>query len=333
MGKKNVALFTCTNGYGHIKRLLLLSEALNYSGVNTVLFTPKSCAKLIAKKEGISTFNIVDFDTHTRKQDWLDESATKWIKLAPNLSKFDIVVSDNLIEILYIRPDAWLSGSFFWHDALDCFPVNLKEQSLALLKKYKPKMISSKLFTSDQLKAHVELYEVGLYSSNLFYNSSDSKKDALIACGFGGAVKNEASRFVANLAKEEKTNFNQVWVEPDILPINHPDWMIPATFTEEMYKKILVSIIRPGVGTITNSLSTGARIFPFFEYENFEMTLNASKIYSAGIADKTFSIAEAWSQAEKYRVNYDLQKIHNKKLKFLDFDGANQAAKIILSES
>jgi hypothetical protein len=332
MERKNVALFTCTNGYGHIKRLLLLSEALSASGANPVLFAPISTAELIAKTEGITTFEIVDFNTQTNKENWFDGSATKWIKFAPNLSEFDIVISDNLIEILLIRPDAWLSGSFFWHDALNHFPEYLKKKSLALLKKYRPKMISSELFTSDQLKINTELYEVGLYASNFLDSSSVIKTDALIACGVGGSVKKEALEFVANLAKKGTTKFNQVWVEPEILPSNYPDWMTPASFTREMYQKILVAIIRPGVGSITSSLSTGSRIFPFYEYENLEMSFNASKLYSSGVADATSLISEAWHQAELYRIDNDLQKTHLKKLKNFDFEGASQAAKIILSE-
>ncbi len=331
MGKKNVALISCTNGYGHIRRLLILSQALKQCGANPVLFAPLLSAKILSEKEGIVIPEIVDFDTFTNKENWLNGLATDWVKFSPSFSSFDIVISDNLIEILCIRPDAWLSGSFFWYEDLNNFPNELKKKSLDLLTRFKPKMISSKLFTSHEIKNRTELFEVGLYAQDNLVTNEKNKNDALIACGMGGSIKNQIREFVKSLAFREKNKFNRVWVEPDMIPSNHPEWMVPATFTHEMYQNILVALIRPGVGTITNSLLAGARIFPFYEFENNEMEFNASRIHSFGVADNTSVINEAWNKAELYRIDKELQQEHFKNLKNLDFDGAKQAANIILS--
>ena len=53
MQKKSVALVACSNGYGHIKRLLFLAESLFMAGANPTLFADRSSAELIAKKEQI----------------------------------------------------------------------------------------------------------------------------------------------------------------------------------------------------------------------------------------------------------------------------------------
>lgn len=328
-----IALFACSNGYGHIKRLLLLANALSKYGANPILFAPESSALSLAKKEGIKNIEIINFNSNTTKENWLDNSATEWTKFAPNLSEFDIVISDNLIEILNIRPDAWLSGSFFWHTVLTNFPLEIKQESLSLLKKYRPKMISSKLFTSDYLKKYTDLYEVGLYSSRMLNIIPTHKTDALIACGAGLNIGFEIEKFVNNIAKNEKSHFKRVWVEPEFLPVNPPSWMLPATFNDEMYQHILVSIIRPGVGTISNSLSAGSRIFPFYENDNLEMKFNAVRIFNAGFADDTSLIKNAWNQAILYSLDKNKQKEHYQNLGQLNFDGANEAAKIILNKS
>ena len=331
MEKKNVALIACTNGYGHIRRLLILSQALKQCGANPVLFAPLLSAKILSEKEGIVIPEIVDFDTFTNKENWLNVTAVDWVKSAPSFSDFDIVISDNLIEILHIRPDAWLSGSFFWYEDLNNFSNELKKKSLDLLTRFKPKMISSSLFTSQEIKNRTELYEVGLYAQDNLVINEKNKHDVLIACGMGGSIKKQAREFVKLLATKEKNKFQRVWVESDIIPSNHPEWMVPATFTNEMYQNILVALIRPGVGTITNSLLAGARIFPFYEFENKEMKLNVSRIHSFGVADNTSVINDAWNKAELYRIDNQLQQEHCKSLKNLDFDGAKQAANIILS--
>ena len=90
MGKKNVALIACTNGYGHIKRLLILSQALKQCGANPILFAPLLTAKILSEKEGILTPEIVDFDTLTNKKNWLNGTAFDWLKSAPNFSDFDL---------------------------------------------------------------------------------------------------------------------------------------------------------------------------------------------------------------------------------------------------
>ena len=95
MENKNVALIACTNGYGHIRRLLILSQALKECGLTPVLFVPLLPTKIIAKKEGIVIPEIVDFDTFTKKENWLNGTAVDWLKFAPSFSDFDIVISDN----------------------------------------------------------------------------------------------------------------------------------------------------------------------------------------------------------------------------------------------
>lgn len=331
MQKKSVALIACTNGYGHIKRLLLLSESLIALGSSPTLFAPKKLTELIASKEKISNFKIVDFNSHTAKENWLNGSAVEWIKLIPDLSEFDIVVSDNLVEVLLIRPDAWLCGSFFWHDAIERFPSSLKKQSVELLKKYNPKMISSELFTSDQLDENTKLFEVGLFCGNIPRVNLNHKTDALIACGMGGSVKKEALKFTKRLANINKVNFKRVWIESDIIPMDRPNWMIPATFTSGMYEKIKVAIIRPGVGTITNSLLAGAKIFPFYENDNFEMNFNTIKIHMAGVASLTQNLNDAWNESHLFVESAEMQKKFEEDVRKIDFNGAHQAALLILN--
>jgi hypothetical protein len=332
MRPKQIALFACTNGYGHIKRLLLLSHALQRKGVQPTLFAPSISTKFLAKKEGISIPFLVDFDTNTAQYSWLNGLATDWIKKAPNLSKFDAVISDNLLEILKIRPDAWISGSFFWHASLKDFPYDLKQNSLDLLRKYKPKVISSKIFTSDEVKKHTDLYEVGIYTNsnrNLTVDI-DKKNDLLIACGKGGYVIDQARKFMKTFLLQKEIGFNKVWVEPDIIPDNPPDWMFPANFSTEMYQSTLAAIVRPGVGTISNLIESGARIFPFYEIKNKEMNFNASRIKLFDLGEHTSSIEEAWISAKNYRSNKKLKiQQMNSSIK-VDKDGANQAANIIL---
>ena len=123
----NVALISCSNGYGHIRRLLLLSQELISKSNHVVLFAPLNFVKNIIETTGIHHCpDVVDFDTETNIDRWLYGEKFDWHKRIPSLENFDIVVSDNLIDVLEVRDDAWLSGSFFWHEIIHNFPIKLK---------------------------------------------------------------------------------------------------------------------------------------------------------------------------------------------------------------
>ncbi len=308
-----------------------MAHALDENGASPTLFAPLRAVELLIKSEGVVCPKIVDFDTHTNKKDWLSGTANNWIKLIPDLSNFDIVISDNLVEVLLIRPDAWISGSFFWHESLKYSSEDMKNDSLKLLCKYKPRVISSEFFTSNEVRHNTRLFEVGLYAAQTFNRKQNDKKDVLIACGKGGSVKTQTREFVKFIATKEKTRFHRVWVEPDILPHKYPDWMMPAKFTHEMFQSVLAAVIRPGVGTVTNSLLSGARIFSFYESDNNEMKLNASRVQLYKVGEDASTIDSAWHQAELFVVDKKSQLEHFKTVKNININGAQQAAHIILN--
>ena len=55
----------------------------------------------------------INFDTNTTINDFLSGISRDWIFKINSLDQYDFVISDNLIEILEIRKDAWIIASFF----------------------------------------------------------------------------------------------------------------------------------------------------------------------------------------------------------------------------
>ena len=106
--------------------------------------------------------------------------------------------------------------------------------------------------------------------------------------------------------------------------------MMPANFTSQMYNNVLAVVIRPGVGTVTNSLIAGARVFSFYETGCCEMRENAQKITEAGYGFNASSIEEAWESAITYATNHNAQNRHFYRLKELNVGGAEEAANILL---
>jgi hypothetical protein len=295
-------------------------------GVTPVLIASQSAATKLSKSMGLKLPKVIDFESRTEISNWLDGSAKNWYKKLPNLDKFDRVISDNLLEILYIRDDAYISGSFFWHESLLDFPKNLRNDIRKLLRTKSPKLISSKIFTSNYMRNFPKLNEVGLYGKSRF--DGNFKKNALlISCGLGGFVTDQAREFVLTI---DNPPF-KIYVEPAIMPNNPPSWMHPAKYTAAMYDEIFAAIIRPGLGSVSEVLLSSARIFSYYETGNKEMSSNSSRIFHYGVGFDCVNIENAWKKACNYFNNSQEYEKHTRNIDKLIFEAEKQAIDIVLS--
>ena len=154
----HIALIACGHGLGHTRRLLVLSQALCGRNCAVTIFAPARASKRLVQV-GYSldaSVEIVDFDTETSAERLQTDPshADRWLAKLPELDGYDIVVSDNLPEILEIRPGAVLSGHFFWHLALKNIAPEYADRCEALLGAYRPRMIATYLVVDDRLKDH-----------------------------------------------------------------------------------------------------------------------------------------------------------------------------------
>jgi hypothetical protein len=310
---------------------MFLGQELILLSNHVVLFAPIHYVNRIKETSEIIKYpDLVDFNSKTNMNNWVSGEKPLWYEKIQDLDNFDIVVSDNLPEVLEIRNDAWLSGSFFWHEIIQEYPLNLKNYYRDLLVKNKPKMISTSYFSQNYLRDYTELFEVGIYGNRLI-SSNQSRSDILISCGMGGGIQEEAKIFIDNLIKLKTVPFKRVWVEPDIYPIDAPNWMFKAIYTADMFDKLVASIIRPGVGTVSESLLSGVKIFTFFEADNLEMQQNVCFLeeYELGVNSKT--IQQAWLDSILYLKNKKQQDFFLQKLKKIEFNGEKKAAQVLLN--
>ena len=328
MSAKKVALVACSNGYGHIRRMLILSTALHRMGVQSVIFAPKEAVENLCKILKIpNTINIVDFRHGGDHKKWNVETYAK--SNFPILDDYDLIICDNLVSILIPYPNAWLSGTFFWHKSLQNFPQDGVAFLDKLLKRIKPKMITSALLIPDYLAEDINLIKVGLYVFGEKKEKKIGHGDILISCGCGGDVEIETQALIERISKGPKHMHFRVWVEPKMYKKTMPTWILPATYSRDMYSKLGAAIIRPGVGTITDALFGSARLFMYHELGNSEMRNNAAAIEKAGLGQISQTPLEAWYTALDYLTNSEAQETQFKLVSDLNFNGGNEAAKII----
>lgn len=330
MRQKRIALLACSNGMGHVRRMLTLGLALREAGARPVMLAEGRKLARLEHAYGVVAPELIDFASRTKFSDWMAASGPAWIEDLPSLDGYDEVVSDNLVEVLERRPDAWLSGSFFWHRALNGFPADRAAHADFLLHRHRPRMVTSSLFSSAYLAASTRLTEVGLYAFPGSVASSDGGNDILMACGTGGGADAEARALLQEIAVEPRPPCGTLWVEPGIHEIGMPAWIQAASFTPAMYAGLMCAVIRPGVGTATDVLLAGARLFSFYESGNDEMRVNAAKSAAAGVGEDCGNARQAWQAALRFMGDARLQAQHRAAAQTLDRGGARQTASLIL---
>ena len=326
-----IAIIACSNGLGHTKRSLTLGNELRARGNIVRLFAPNNYVKRLAKIDFScdSGFELVDFNTQTsigalRSNFRL---ADQWMSTLPDLDVYDLVISDNLPEVLERRRDTVLSGHFFWHLSLNDIAPEYLARCEYLMAKIRPRIISTKLLLGDKIKDLGECYPVGLFGTR--HETKLSKSDVLITSGLGAEWRDEYQTFVKSLASGPPPPFKRVHVEPSLLPLHKPHWMVPAIYDQAMYDALLAIVCRPGAGTVTDGLLSGARLFCFYESQNGEMAHNASMIELNGVGTDGTDIETAYKLASAFSNSPNKHKNHAVALAAIVDNGHKEAADLI----
>jgi|GEM_PF-1976458 len=328
--KKTIAIIACDHGYGHVRRALILSNALAKNSWTVYLFAPKAAVNKLMSNYGLNRGVVtINFNSVTTMDSLRNGKAINWYKYLPSMNYYDLVLCDNLVEILEVRSDAILSGSFLWHFVSEDLDSDIVARAEILLKTYKPIMIASSLFASKELYKITKLKSVGLFVSELPPANIERGKDLLVSCGMSNELVEDFRKLVDNLAKGPKPPFNTVWIEPRLMPPTVPVWMKTAKFNSFMLTSLNAAICRPGVGTLTDCLWGGARVFCCYEKGNKEMKDNAIAINNAGVGEYFSSPEGAFYNAKCYVQDDEKIKKHYASLKQLDFNGTPKAVSII----
>lgn len=266
----------CDHGLGHIRRVVSVCRELE-------LLTGAP-ATILARQEHAEKFRrqVDHFETRTTRSALTSgvPHACRWHERLPPLDGYDVIVSDNLPEVLELRGDAILMGSFLWHQVLEDIDAGYYRTAERLLRKHKPVMIGSGLFATSQLRSTTQFVDVGFFEQAPI--APGAATDLLVSCGYTDECLEQTTAAVHALATRATPPYRKVHVEPRTLPREHPEWMLPADFSPRMYSGLAAAVVRPGAGAVTDALQAGARIFCFYENGNDELKYNAQQLERHG---------------------------------------------------
>lgn len=278
-----IALVLCDHGLGHVRRGLIRGWKLINDGYSVTVFAPKVAhEKLASTIPCLKAVRVVDFSTETRRLSLRSEvkSSLAWTTRLSNIDSFDRVYCDNLPEILMVRPDATIMAQFFWHEVLSGVSSEYVEFCCSLLSAHNPEILGCQIFSMDHVRTHpgfrpVHMVENPHLVSALLAQQERVQTNLLITGGSTDAADSKFRQIVACAINVGSIGDSTVFVDPRLLPKNPPAWMQPARFDVEMYLSLNAAICRPGLGVVTDLITSGVVPKPLYEAGNLEMVHNA----------------------------------------------------------
>lgn len=343
---KSIAAIACSNGLGHSRRIVAISSFLIKNGFNgTIDLYISNVAENAFKNwteyeflKSSSAAKFINFFYPNSQSDKFENLEDKnWNNInLPDLKSYDLVWSDNILQILEVRPDAVLTGSFLWHEVFSKKNNNslqikkFIEDQKHILKKYYPKMAGNEYFVTDEVKKYTKFVPVGLYRYNINL-SKKNKRGIILSCGLGGEELDITKNAVNKIIENNIIPPDFLYVEKRILPEKYPNWIKPADFSDKMFYDSVAACIRPGLGTVSDSLINNLRLFTFSTANSFEMFHNGKVIVDMDLGEYTNDPYISYLNAVKYANCKDSINMQQFKTVHLRTDGIFATAKFILN--
>lgn len=232
----------------------------------------------------------------------------------PDLQAYDLVWSDNILDVLEQRPDSVLSGSFFWFEVLEGLSEKTAaakafiQQQKSLLDEYRPRMIGNQYFATEAVRHQTAFFPVGLHKFTSLL-PGESGDNILLACGLGGEEEALARGAVEKIIAQNMKPAKYLFVEKKILPEKYPDWIKPADFSPAMFQSCSAVCIRPGLGTVSDALVHHCRIFSFFNNGSAEMAYNAQVIENLQLGQTAGDPCLAYQMAMDFLENSEAREL------------------------
>ena len=351
MGK--VAIFSCDNGLGHLRRCYLLALKFANNDNDVTLFAPfikfQKFQKLFGAHKNIKNTNF-SAGSHLADSIFKSTLMLDWIKQLPDLRQYSLVISDNLPEILKVRPDAVLSGHFFWHDINHSIPSYYAECCNELIDKYEPIVVGTDFLSSTAVKNCKNYKPTGIYIYGETDFDQQCKDSILITGGSTSNIQDKLTRIFEDVINDKRFNSYKIYVDQQLLENSkfiskynlyvdikniqavskkyHNIYM--AEYNNFMYRKIDIALCRPGVGTLSDLLQYGCYPICFYELENKEMQNNISSVKKFGLGSGLDILASTDTLFECIEAITAQKSNFLKILSDQNFDGADTTYNLLI---
>ena len=312
---KLISFIVCSNGYGHIKRVITVVNEINFidKNIKTIIFINKTHLKFLKASPNFKINEpdrVVFKTTLSEFEPFWDKNLSfklyqSWNKkLSQNkfINKSNLIISDNYISPLGVLNNVILMGSFLWIDIenrnKDINKIIDYENNL--LFKNKPEMLCQKDLVMNSVADKTNAIKLPWFCSKTTNQLNLNKKNSILFTG--GGTKNNNNFLVKIIKQIRKEDINlKCFVDKNLYKYfknENPKKIIQEfDFSEDSFSTIKYIVCRPGVGILTDCIKYEIVPIALDFNDNSEMKFNSniiSKIeigYSLVISEKINEIA------------------------------------------
>ena len=222
-----IGIVPCQHGLGHISRSIDLANKLSdkYSVFIISSFKKNKKFKI---NDAVKKINFVyTFDEKDKKYDqfWYKKLETKIQFL-----NIDILISDNLPEIIFLKNKSIIISNFFWHEIFNMKNIRLKK-TLEILKSKKIKIFRNKIF--DDNKKFSKIGFIGGINQKKKNNNA-----LLISFGSNDIVSNRIRNELENIIFDKDRKIF-IYLDPNYYKKKYKKFNVSkATYSDEMFNQI-----------------------------------------------------------------------------------------------
>jgi hypothetical protein len=287
----SVAVVACDHGLGHVRRCLLVSAELRARGAEVTLLAPSAAVeRLMTTLEldrALAGLRVIDFASGTSPAALRagDPRTVAWHERLPSLDAYDVVLVDTLPDAVEVRPDSVLLAQFLWHDVLEGVDASYRAAAAERTARM-VRVLGSEPFAMPVVVTHPAFRPVGLFGragAPVRADRAQTGHELLVAGGGTGALHERLRALVDRLIAQRPVAVERLHVDATLMPDAAPSWVVPARHDAAMYERVTAAVVRPGLGTITELLASGATVWSTYEAGNVELAHNAAVLVQLGV--------------------------------------------------
>lgn len=284
-----IGIVPCQHGLGHISRSIDLANKLSKK-FSVFFISSFKKNKKFKISNSIKKINFVfkfDLKNKTYDQLWYKKLESRIANL-----NIDILISDNLPEIIFLKEKSIIISNFFWHEIFNMNNKKLKK-TLKILKSKKIKIFRNKIFNAGN-----KFSKIGFIGK---LNQKKKNNNAvLISFGSDDIVSNNIRNQLEDIIFDKDRKIT-IYLDPNYYKKKYKKFNVTkATYTERMFNHIQYAIIKPGFGLIKDCLKNRVLIFSYIDRNyNQEFLTNARALKRKNLGTITKSLFKSYKDIEE----------------------------------
>lgn len=352
--ESRISFLVCSNGYGHLKRVLLVvKEILRLKPEQSItLFCKDEHREFVKREINFQSNYKINYDNSLSKNEisWLSTSSVnltqyqKWadeLLANQNFQSSSLVISDNHVLPVRMHPNAILMGSFLWHDVTQITSLDIediKEDEVNFLLEHKPELICVGDMVMPRIVYQTNPLRMPWFCTKYKSEKNITRRNSFLVTGGGTELLNDTLlQIVESVSRsnpgvcfflDSKLYLSATFKARDNIQL--------FGFEDDQFASLSGVICRPGVGILTDCVRYDLPVIALNDAYNSEIIYNSSRVKHLAIGESLASYntsIESLSSIVSGLINdkNQLSKYINR-LKAIRVGGATHAAKIILQK-